>query len=372
MKNLDRIYVDFHVIQTVPPSCVNRDDTGSPKTALYGGVRRARVSSQSWKRAMREMFCEDLDEKNLGIRTKRIIGLVKEELLKLKADMPLDDANNLAEKIVKASGISTEKKKNEDEEKTKALFFISRTQAHSLAAYILENQDAADKDIKKEAKKLLNQNHSIDIALFGRMVADDPSLNADASAQVAHSISTHRVDNEYDYFTAIDDLAPDDNAGAGMIGVIEYNSSTMYRYATVAVHNLVEELGGEKEATSAAVAEFAKAFIQSMPTGKQNTFANRTLPDAVLVTIRRDQPINFVGAFEDPVRTVEGGYVKPSIARLEKYAEQIYSQYVDAPEKAWAIGMDGKEDSVQSVNMKELLQGLQDTLIHDMENFVKE
>lgn len=369
MKNLDRIYVDFHVIQTVPPSCVNRDDTGSPKTALYGGVRRARVSSQSWKHAMRKMFCEDLDEKDLGIRTKSVIGLVKEELLNLEADMSEQDVESLAERVVKASGLSTEKKKNEDEEKTKALFFISRTQAHNLAAYILAHQDAADKDVKKEAKKLINQNHSVDIALFGRMVADDPSLNADASAQVAHSISTHRVDNEYDYFTAIDDLAPEDNAGAGMIGVVEYNSSTMYRYATVAVHNLVKELGGEKEATVAAVGEFAKAFIQSMPTGKQNTFANRTLPDAVLVTIRRDQPINLVGAFEEPVRTVEGGYVKPSIARLNKYAEQVYSQYVDAPEKAWAIGMEGR---AESVNMKELLQELQDVLIHDMESLAKE
>ena len=121
MKKLDRIYVDFHVIQTVPPSCVNRDDTGSPKTALYGGVRRARVSSQSWKRAMREMFCEDLNEKDLGIRTKRVVGLVKEELLKIRADISEQDAESLAERVVKASGLSTEKKKNEDEEKTKAL-----------------------------------------------------------------------------------------------------------------------------------------------------------------------------------------------------------------------------------------------------------
>lgn len=98
MNNLDRIYVDFHVIQTVPPSCVNRDDTGSPKTALYGGVRRARVSSQSWKRAMREMFCEDLDKKDIGIRTKRIVNLLAEELLKLKMNMQLQDAQIMAEK----------------------------------------------------------------------------------------------------------------------------------------------------------------------------------------------------------------------------------------------------------------------------------
>ena len=105
MKNLDRIYVDFHVIQTVPPSCVNRDDTGSPKTALYGGVRRARVSSQSWKRAMREMFCEDLDKKDIGIRTKRIVNLLAEELLKLKMNMQLQDAQIMAEKIMNALGL---------------------------------------------------------------------------------------------------------------------------------------------------------------------------------------------------------------------------------------------------------------------------
>lgn len=369
MKNLDRIYVDFHVIQTVPPSCVNRDDTGSPKTALYGGVRRARVSSQSWKRAMRNMFREDFDEKNLGIRTKRLVEFVQEEIQSGALKISPEKAKELASKIVKIAIEAPKKnKKKKKDEEIKALFFISRTQAHNLADYILKHQEDDTID-EKEVKKLIKQDNSIDIALFGRMVADDPNLNADASAQVAHSISTHRVENEYDYFTAIDDLAPEDKPGADMIGVVEYNSSTMYRYATVAAHNLFKELGGEKEATAAAVGEFAKAFIQSMPTGKQNTFANRTLPDAVLVTIRRDQPINFVGAFEEPVRTVEGGYVKPSIQRLGTYAERVYDQYVDAPEKAWAIGMEGQ---AETVNMKELLQGLQDTLLHDMESLEKE
>ena len=369
MKDLDRIYVDFHVIQTVPPSCVNRDDTGSPKTALYGGVRRTRVSSQSWKRAMRNMFREDFHEKDLGIRTKRLVEFVQEEIQGISLKISSEKAKELASKIIKIAMEPPKKsKKKKKDEEIKALFFISKMQAHNLADYVLKHQEDDTID-KTEVKKLIKQGNSIDIALFGRMVADDPNLNADASAQVAHSISTHRVDNEYDYFTAIDDLAPEDEPSTKMIGVVEYNSSTMYRYATVAVHNLVKELGGEKEATVAAVAEFAKAFIQSMPTGKQNTFANRTLPDAVLVTIRRDQPINLVGAFEEPVRTIEGGYVKPSIQRLEKYADKIYNQYVDAPEKAWVIGMDGQ---AESVNLNGLLQGLRDALIHDMENLAKE
>lgn len=363
MKNDKRIYVDFHIIQTVPPSCVNRDDTGSPKTAIYGGVRRARVSSQSWKRAMREMFREDLDEKELGIRTKKIVSLVTNEILKIQPEIESEDAEQLAAKVVNCCGISTEKKKG-DKEKTKALFFISRTQAENLAKYILENKDNEEKAIKKSVKQFLKTEHSIDIALFGRMVADDPSLNADASAQVAHSISTHRVENEYDYFTAIDDLAPEDNAGADMIGVVEYNSSTLYRYATVAVHNLAKELGDEKHATAEAVAAFAKAFIQSMPTGKQNTFANRTLPDAVLVTVRNDQPVNFVGAFEEPVWTSEGGYVKKSIEKMEAYAENIYKNYLGTPQESWGIGLSEK---VQKANLKELLQNIKETVAKELD-----
>ena len=362
MTEQNRIYVDFHVIQTVPPSCVNRDDTGSPKTALYGGVRRSRVSSQSWKRAMRKMFNQHFKD-NTGIRTKRLVELMQKEIQSINADTPDEKAMALAERIISLCGIATEKKKDEDKRTAKALFFISKTQVHNLAEYILLHQNDADKDIKKEAKKLINKDHSVDIALFGRMAADDQNLNVDASAQVAHSISTHRVDNEYDYFTAIDDSSPNDKPGAGMIGVVEFNSSTMYRYATVAVHILTRELNGENEMTADAVAAFAEAFIKSMPDGKQNTFANRTLPDAVLITIRRDQPINFVGAFEEPVRTTEGGYVKSSIQRLNSYAQQTYDTYTDTPEKSWKIGM-GEAD--EAVNLKEAFQTLHDAVLEHL------
>lgn len=137
---------------------------------------------------------------------------------------------------------------------------------------------------KKEYQKALGAAPSMDMALFGRMVADDPSLNYDAAAQVAHSISTHAVQNEYDYFTAVDDCQAEDNAGAGHLGTVEYNSSTLYRYATVNVMELAGQLGAEQAAET--VRAFGEAFLFSMPTGKQNSFANRTLPDAVYVTIR--------------------------------------------------------------------------------------
>lgn len=302
-----RLYVDFHVLQTVPPSCINRDDTGSPKTAIYGGVTRARVSSQAWKHAMRQAFVEEslLDEEDVGKRTKKVTELVEKEIAALA---PEKDAAKLAKKTLDNAGIKN------DEKGTKALFFISQAQIKALAQLAVE--ECAD---KKEYKKALSTAPSADIALFGRMVADDPSLNFDAAAQVAHSISTHAVQNEYDYFTAVDDCQVEDNAGAGHLGTVEYNSATLYRYATVNVMELERHLGAKKAAE--VVRSFGEAFIRSMPTGKQNTFANRTLPDAVYVTIREDQPVNLCGAFERAVRKSTEGYAEPSKSALQAYAQ---------------------------------------------------
>ncbi|MCL2137465.1 MAG: type I-E CRISPR-associated protein Cas7/Cse4/CasC [Coriobacteriia bacterium] len=326
-----KLYLDIHVIQTVPPSCLNRDDTGSPKTAVYGGVRRARVSSQSWKKAVRDMFRMNLDEAEVGTRTKKIVDMVAEKII-LLANMPYDESMVLAESIINAAGVTTKDKE------ARALFFMSDKQAENLAelALLEETPD------KKTLQAALNQNTGIDIALFGRMVADDPNLNTDASAQVAHAISTHRVDNEFDYFTAVDDRSPEDHAGAGMIGTIEFNSATMYRYATVAVHELYNQLASDQEATARAVVEFVKAFITSMPTGKQNTFANRTPADAVLVCLRDDQPVNLVGAFEEAVRLKpdQSGYVRQSIDNLSEYHQTITSTFVEPPIMNWGLGSD--------------------------------
>ena len=319
-----RLYVDFHVLQTVPPSCINRDDTGSPKTAIYGGVTRARVSSQAWKHAMRQAFVEEslLDEEDVGKRTKKVTELVEKEIAALA---PEKDAAKLAKKTLDNAGIKN------DEKGTKALFFISQAQIKALAQLAVE--ECAD---KKEYKKALSTAPSADIALFGRMVADDPSLKFDAAAQVAHSISTHAVQNEYDYFTAVDDCQVEDNAGAGHLGTVEYNSATLYRYATVNVMELERHLGAKKAAE--VVRSFGEAFIRSMPTGKQNTFANRTLPDAVYVTIREDQPVNLCGAFERAVRKSTEGYAEPSKSALQAYAQQLYQSFAEAPAESFTVG----------------------------------
>jgi len=327
-----RIYVDIHVLQTVPPSCVNRDDTGSPKTAIYGGVTRARVSSQSWKRAIRDMFKDIFPQEDLGLRTRRIVDMLVQEMEK---DGSFDDPEKDAKSVLAAAGLSIKS----SDKGTGAMFFMSRSQVKALTAFAKANPEVLTEkpsaQIKQEAHNLLKANPSIDVALFGRMVAEDPSLNTDATAQVAHAISTHKVNNEFDYFTAVDDLAPEDSAGAGHLGTVEFNSATLYRYATIAVHALHQYLD---EDTAAAVSGFVDAFVCSMPTGKQNTFANRTLPDAVLVTLRTDQPINFVGAFEKPVPAGVEGYVASSAARLKSHAQNVYLDFASEPETSLVVG----------------------------------
>ena len=333
MSNNEKIYVDLHVLQTVPPSCVNRDDTGSPKTAIYGGVTRARVSSQAWKRAIRLKFREMLSQEDVGQRTKTIVDLIAAEVAAICPDCTGKQAQNAAKNVLVAAGVTVkEDKKDKERLKTGALFFISPSQIHALAAIAAKQEKAPN---KAKCQAALKVNPSIDIALFGRMVADAHSLNFDAAAQVAHAISTHAVENEFDYFTAVDDCAPEDNAGAGHLGTVEFNSSTLYRYATVNVGDLQKMLGKK---TAEAVRAFVDAFIRSMPTGKQNTFANWTRPDAVYVTVRRDQPINMVGAFEKPVCAGTDGYVANSAKALTDYAQETYRDFAAAPVLSLTVG----------------------------------
>ena len=288
------MFVDVYALQIVPPSNINRDDTGAPKTAVYGGVRRARVSSQAWKRAMRETFSEYLPEGSLGVRTKLAAELLAAKISESRPDLE-ERASELAVAILEALGIKVEKSKrsgdDEDKNATGYLIFIAQHEldrlADTAARWADEGLDLKklDKKAKNEVKESFKGAQAVDIALFGRMLADVPELNTDASAQVAHAISVDAVTQEFDYFTAVDDRASDDNAGAAMLGTIDFNSSTLYRYATVNVDALFSQLE-DAEATSRAVDAFVQSFVRSMPTGKQNTFANRTLPSYVLISLR--------------------------------------------------------------------------------------
>ena len=303
------LYIDVHVLQTVPPNNMNRDDTGSPKTARFGGATRSRVSSQAWKKATRDALASLLDEDDLGQRTKYAVDLIAREIRAIAPDIEDEQAHELASDALGATGV----KVNKDKDKgyvTGYLLFISPRQAQKLASLAVDAFGRGVAVEKKEARAVLDiKSHpvlnAIDIALFGRMVADAPDLNVDASVQVAHAIGVGRAEPEFDYFTAMDDRAPEDNAGAGMIGTVEFTSETLYRYATIDVMHLAENLGSVPAARR-AIETFLRAFVLSMPTGKQNSFANRTLPGGVVVQLRDTQPVSLVTAFETPVAAVGG------------------------------------------------------------------
>ncbi|AKU15131.1 type I-E CRISPR-associated protein Cas7/Cse4/CasC [Luteipulveratus mongoliensis] len=359
-------FIDIHVLQTVPPSNINRDDTGKPKSAVFGGVPRARVSSQAWKRATRAAYGDHLNDADLGVRTKRVVEQICGRLAKSHPELAPDEARTRAEKVIEALGLKLEKprgkaKGGEDADDafrgTEYLVFFSNTQIERLAALAADG-DGASVD-KKVAKAAAGGDHGVEVSLFGRMVADDKGLNVDASVQVAHAISTHAVELEQDYFTAVDDRNPEGQSGAGMLGTIEFNSATLYRYATVNVAGLRDNLGDDA-ATVRAVQAFVRAFIRSMPTGKQNTFANRTVPDAVVVIVREDQPVNLVGAFEDPVVANGEGLIEQSAARLAAEVASV-RDFVSAPVASLVVARQ-RAAALAGVGEKVSLDGLVERL----------
>lgn len=372
------MFVDIYAIQNVPPCDINRDDTGTPKTAIYGGYLRSRVSSQAWKHAMREEFSKHVDGSQLGVRSKHAVALIAEEIVKQRPELAYL-AETMASNVLKITGVKVEESKRKGQDQgtsvTQYLVFIARSEISKLATIAIDAHDGGEdlakpsKELKKQVSSAFHGVQALDIALFGRMLADAPDLNTDASAQVAHAISVDKVTQEFDYFTAVDDIAAEDNAGAAMLDTIGFNSSTLYRYATVNLDSLEQQLGGA-EAASAAVKAFLDAFVTAMPTGKQNTFANRTLPSAVLVALRKDQPMNGVSAFEEPVSAKEGTSIsKQAEDRLARTLEQISGAYGDAPAAAWWTAVDGGTEALQNFGAEcsfpEMLEQVQ-TSVKDM------
>lgn len=356
--NKENLYIDINVLQTVPSSNINRDDTGTPKTAMYGGVTRSRVSSQSWKGVIRQAFQKESNDEDWlkGYRTKKVSALLSQRIQDLKPDLDEDAATKAANDLLKTAGLKVKLDKKNGEFLTGALLFVSKGQLNKLAQYAIDNPDLGEKkskelkETKKELKQILLNDNSLALAMFGRMVADDPSLNVDAAVQVAHAISTHEIVPEFDYFTAIDDKRKEDEAGSAMLGTIEYNSSILYRYANINVNELEKNIGSDLTIKGAKL--FIKEFISTMPTGKENTFANKTVPQYVLVTIRKDTPVNLVSAFEDPVKS-HGGYVKASIDRLEN-EYQATQKFVEAPVACFVLTTD-HSDLKQVENLSDLL-----------------
>lgn len=357
----NRTIAEVHILQTMPPSNLNRDDTGSPKKAVYGGVTRARVSSQAWKRPTRLKFRELVDPNQLGIRTKRVVEVLNKHIIDRMPDTDPQLSAEVAKSIllVALKGKKSKKKdseilvkprtskdsgQNDDLEQSTYLLFLGSHQYDELAEIAVNAIASGDptafiksSDVKKHIKAIAQNDRAIDVALFGRMVADDTDLNVDAAAQVAHAISVQRVDFDSDYFTAVDDVKQDSDeegdAGAAMIGDVEFNSATFYRYANVDVDRLLDTLG-DASATTQAVTAFVDAFATTVPNGKINTFAHNTLPDLVVVNLRDTQAVNLVGAFERPIA---GEIVANATKALVEREQEIDASYGTTPVRTWVV-----------------------------------
>ncbi|MDR1394051.1 MAG: type I-E CRISPR-associated protein Cas7/Cse4/CasC [Bifidobacteriaceae bacterium] len=329
----DHIYVDVHILQSLPPNNLNRDDTGSPKSAIYGGARRARVSSQAWKRATRKMFHDHQPPADRAIRTLRLLEVLTARLT-ARLDLTAELSERIAKLLLNNSGLKSGKKDSH----LQYLLFFGLPQIDAIADQLAGREfhsEMSDNELKDQIEPVgiresLAQGHPIDVALFGRMVADIPAINVDAAAQVGHALSTHAVETEFDYFTAVDDENPREETGAGMIGTVEYNSATYYRFASVAVHLLRENLSGSWEAALDALDSFVEAFALSVPSGHVTTFAHRTRPALVAVVVRTDQPVNLVSAFEVPVWS-QTGVLSESMTRLAQTFAAESDRWDDAP-----------------------------------------
>lgn len=336
--------LELHLLQNFPPSCLNRDDTNSPKDCEFGGVRRARISSQSLKRAIRQDFKQParLDLPAMAVRTKRIVQQV---VANLQEKRDPATAERIVELLLASIGLGVSKKEGADS-KTEYLLFIPQKKIQNLAALVDDKWDALAKigeskaekkgtgkakkkdvdeapdavsaELRKEVEALVfDTKHTPEISLFGRMIADKPEHNVDASCQVAHAISTHRVAMEFDFFTAVDDLKPRSDSGADMMGTIQFNSACFYRYSVLDLAQLARSLAGlesnqalkpENKAEAASVAvKWLEASVAAIPSARQNSFAAFTPPQVILVGSRKSGgPQSLANAFVQPVRPGAG------------------------------------------------------------------
>ncbi|MBI4767319.1 MAG: type I-E CRISPR-associated protein Cas7/Cse4/CasC [Deltaproteobacteria bacterium] len=404
-------YLELHIIQSVPVACLNRDDLNSPKTAVFGGVQRARVSSQSWKRAIREMAEKELDSSD-QFKGKRSRLFIEKIFSSLKNQGETEETANA---LAICAGHYLAKLDPKQEGKVKTLVFLSPLEYEIFAKvlFTLDNDskkalvsaigsmdiakltteeesednieeeesgkpqkgekkltakkftklvakilkapiEKAFKGEKKETRSLPKD--AADIALFGRMVANDHSLTVEAASMFSHALSTHKADNEIDFFAAVDDLQPKEESGAGMTSTMEFNSATYYRFAALNLDMLADEdhLGSmTKEERQKVVRTFVEATIKAIPGARKNTMNGNTLPVYVLGVVReKGHPIQLVNAFENPVRSTLG-YAAKSIDLLKTE----YKKLVDT----WGISA-VFERAIPDFSMKDFLDGMVDHL----------
>lgn len=342
--------LELHILQNFAPNNLNRDDTGSPKDCEFGGYRRARVSSQCFKRAMRDAMKSGglLQPDDLAERTKRLMETLRDRFTKQYSKDPVE-AEAVARTAIAAAGL-----KLEGNNKTQFLLFLGVREIDSIVTLCLERWDDLKGDVappaddaaptkgRKKAppaptvspeltqafQNLLDGKRAADLALFGRMIAKPAGHNVDGSCQVAHALSTNAVNVEFDFYTAVDDLRLDDAPGADMLGTIEFSSACFYRYLNLDVDQLAVNLGGDADLTKRSVEAFIRAAVVAVPTGKQNSMAAQNPPSLVLAVVRDHGLWSLANAFVEPVRPHRAGdLITHSIKKLDGYWGALTTMY---------------------------------------------
>lgn len=399
-------HLELHILQSFPVVCLNRDDQNSPKTAIFGAVQRARVSSQSWKRAIRAFAQQTYPSLYGGKRTRLLVAEIKKELSNQKCD------GQRAHALAMCLGHYLAKIDPKNTDKVKTLMFFSPKENEKLSKLLLgldvgdteklvdafarvdiaaleKEDDSADDAAQGEAsptpkkkqkaaddkkplspkkfgelvggvlKSPINQafrgkdavqvKDAADIALFGRMVANDHSLTVEGAAMFGHALSTHKVDNEIDFFSAVDDLQPEEESGAGMTGTLEFNSATYYRFAALNLGMLYDpnatkdERRGQlrsmsQEERQQVVRAFVEATLSAVPGARKNSMNAATLPGYVLGVVRRTgHPVQLVNAFEKPIRPFGGkGLFESSLDALRAERERLNGTWGLNEREAWS------------------------------------
>lgn len=375
--------IEIHALQNFAPSNLNRDDTGAPKDAIFGGTRRARVSSQCLKRAVRQHFSGLVEQAALAsddvaFRTKRVLDAITKALVE-KGRVEAE-ATEKARLALAAMELSVK-----EDGKSEYLLFLGQREISSIANVIHDKWDSitasemaplegkkpgkakkqaaqsADPELKKALDKVFNGGKAVDVALFGRMLADMPEKNQNAACQVAHAISTHAVEREFDFYTAVDDLKPEDTVGADMMGTVEFNSACFYRYAVVDWEKLMVNLQGDAELAVKGLRAFLEGFVVATPTGKQNTFAAHNPPEFVAVSVRRNTaPRSLANAFETAVRVKKDESLTQKSAEVLAQKAKALQAAFGGEEKTFVLNLTGaKHDGFGSpaASLKELLDG---------------
>ncbi|MFA7072401.1 MAG: type I-E CRISPR-associated protein Cas7/Cse4/CasC [Methanoculleus sp.] len=366
-------FIQLHILTSYPPSNLNRDDLGTPKTAMMGGARRLRVSSQSLKRAWRtsDAFQKAFNG-HLGIRTKEMgwqVYLALKEGKKLVDVIKGDDADPVNPPVGEKDAVAwaqeiagvfgklkvPKEKENEDPEKKKKESLCVEQMVHFSPEEIAAIDDliarlaaSGEKPLGEDLDLLRNQCSAVDIAMFGRMLAANPAFNKEAAVQVAHAISVHRVAVEDDYFTAVDDLnRGEEDVGAGHVGQAEFAAGLFYAYLCINRDLLVENLGNDAALADRAIRALVEAAVKVGPKGKQNSFASRAYASYLLAERGEEQPRSLSVAFLKPVSGDDYlGNAIQTLTRTRKNMEEVYGACADACQEMNAVTGEGTLDEI--------------------------